>query len=351
MNKYLENRKRLGIYYPYNHSLTKKLYPRWMKYKEIPSERDPDQRRRMVNYTRYRDFKKKEIRYDSELKRLCYKGKRTLVDVYYPGVYPPYYYVRRPRSQELQKDVRVLPEMYDVTFNKIQQGSPSNHLIHRDILRLQLSQKQGTVSTKTRSEVRGGGKKPWRQKGTGRARAGSSRSPLWKGGGVIFGPKPKTVTLKVNKKERRLAIQTLLWNKRNLINIIDPIEEVTDFLRKPKTAIMFKHWNYGLINQNEKVLFIVGQKKARSFKRVTRNLKNVEVINANHLNTLSLLKATRIYVTALGFLSLRQWEGISYCRAEAKTRLLTPLQKEMRKGELWYRKHPMRWLNEPWIEY
>ena len=66
-----------------------------------------------------------------------------------------------------------------------------NYLLHKDVIRHSSSQTQGTTSTKTRSEVRGGGSKPWRQKGTGRARAGSSRSPLWKGGGVIFGPKPK----------------------------------------------------------------------------------------------------------------------------------------------------------------
>ncbi len=84
-----------------------------------------------------------------------------------------------------------------------------NYLIHKDILRHQVAKKQGTVSTKTRSEVRGGGRKPWKQKGTGRARAGSSRSPLWRGGGVIFGPKPKTTKLKLNKKERRSALHTL----------------------------------------------------------------------------------------------------------------------------------------------
>src|SRR5210317_1735755 len=100
-----------------------------------------------------------------------------------------------------------------------------NYLIHRDILRHQLSQKQGTVATKTRSEVRGGGKKPWQQKGTGRARAGSSRSPLWRGGGVIFGPKPKTTKLKLNKKERRSALQTLLYNKKdNIIGYNGDIE-------------------------------------------------------------------------------------------------------------------------------
>lgn len=93
-----------------------------------------------------------------------------------------------------------------------------NYLIHKDILRHQINQKQGTVSTKTRGEVRGGGRKPWRQKGTGRARAGSNRSPLWKGGGVIFGPKPKKINLKINQKERQLAIRTLLYNKRKNIS-------------------------------------------------------------------------------------------------------------------------------------
>ena len=105
---------------------------------------------------------------------------------------------------------------YEIKLNRVAEES-GNYLIHRDILRHQLSQKQGTVATKTRSEVRGGGKKPWQQKGTGRARAGSSRSPLWRGGGVIFGPKPKTTKLKLNKKERRSALQTLLYNKRDNI--------------------------------------------------------------------------------------------------------------------------------------
>ena len=99
-----------------------------------------------------------------------------------------------------------------------------NYLLHKDILRHSNSQKQGTVSTKTRSEVRGGGRKPWQQKGSGRARAGSNRSPLWKGGGVIFGPKPKVTVLKLNKKERRLALQTLLYNKKNSILIIENFE-------------------------------------------------------------------------------------------------------------------------------
>src|SRR6476620_627533 len=104
-----------------------------------------------------------------------------------------------------------------------------NYLLHKDLLRYFNSQKQGTVSTKTRSEVRGGGRKPWRQTGTGRARAGSNRSPLWKGGGVTFGPKHKKIILKLNKKERRLALQTLLYNKKNNIVIIENLEsEITE---------------------------------------------------------------------------------------------------------------------------
>merc|ERR1712106_688015 len=111
-----------------------------------------------------------------------------------------------------------------ITLNLSILENSGNYVVHKDINRQQLQQKQGTVSTKTRSEVRGGGRKPWRQKGTGRARAGSNRSPLWKGGGVIFGPKPKKVNLKLNKKERRLALQTLLYNKKDNILVIENIE-------------------------------------------------------------------------------------------------------------------------------
>jgi large subunit ribosomal protein L4 len=107
-----------------------------------------------------------------------------------------------------------LESNHELTLNVLE--ASGNYLLHKDLLRHMNSKKQGTVSTKTRSEVRGGGRKPWKQKGTGRARAGSSRSPLWKGGGVIFGPKPKTINLKLNKKERRLALQTLLYNKKRI---------------------------------------------------------------------------------------------------------------------------------------
>ena len=177
-----------------------------------------------------------------------------------------------------------------------------NYLLHKDFLRHSSSQKQGTVSTKTRSEVRGGGRKPWRQKGTGRARAGSNRSPLWKGGGVIFGPKPKKVSLKLNKKERRLALQTLLYNKKNNIIFIENLE---NGITEPKTKNFLKVCQDCSINLDEKILVIVSKKTA-PLKLSVQNLKNVELISASNLNTLSLLKAKQIVLTPLAINDIKE---------------------------------------------
>jgi large subunit ribosomal protein L4 len=177
-----------------------------------------------------------------------------------------------------------------------------NYLLHKDLLRHFSAQNQGTVSTKTRSEVRGGGRKPWRQKGTGRARAGSNRSPLWKGGGVIFGPKPKTVSLKLNKKERRLALQTLLYNKKNNILIIENLETA---ITQPKTKAFLKVCQECNIDLNQKILVIVS-KKPVPLKLATQNLKNVELISASNLNTFSLLKAKQIILTPLAINDIQE---------------------------------------------
>ena len=177
-----------------------------------------------------------------------------------------------------------------------------NYLIHKDILRHQISKKQGTASSKTRSEVRGGGRKPWKQKGTGRARAGSNRSPLWKGGGVIFGPKPKTTSIKLNKKERRLALQTLLYNKRNNVLIISGLEESVD---TPKTKILDNILKKCSVQLDEKVLLIVS-KKTIPIKLSVRNMKNVELISASNLNTLSLLKAKQNLLTPLAINDIKE---------------------------------------------
>jgi len=177
-----------------------------------------------------------------------------------------------------------------------------NYLLHKDFIRHSNAKRQRTVATKTRSEVRGGGRKPWQQKGTGRARAGSNRSPLWKGGGVIFGPKPKTVSLKLNKKERRLALQTLLYNKKNNILIIENLE---NGLLETKTKSFLQICKDCQINIDQKILVVVSHKSV-SLKLATQNLKNVELILASNLNTLSLLKAKQIILTPLAINDIKE---------------------------------------------
>jgi len=148
-----------------------------------------------------------------------------------------------------------LNSTHELTLNILDKSG--NYVLHKDVVRHLNSKRQGTVSTKTRSEVRGGGRKPWQQKGTGRARAGSNRSPLWKGGGVIFGPKPKTVTLKLNKKERQLALQTLLYNKKNNVIVIEDLENT---LTESKTKSFVKMCTDCNINSDQKVLLVVSKK-------------------------------------------------------------------------------------------
>jgi large subunit ribosomal protein L4 len=195
---------------------------------------------------------------------------------------------------------KILESTHELKLNILE--TSGNYLLHKDLLRHYNSQKQGTVSTKTRSEVRGGGRKPWRQKGTGRARAGSNRSPLWKGGGVIFGPKPKKISLKLNKKERRLALQTLLYNKKNNIVLIEDLE---NGIEKPKTKKFLKICQNCKIDLDQKVLVIVS-KKTIPLKLSTQNLKNVELILASNLNTLSLLKAKQIILTPLAINDIKE---------------------------------------------
>jgi len=198
---------------------------------------------------------------------------------------------------------QVLNDDHKLELNVLEKSG--NYLIHKDVLRQQISKKQGTGSTKTRSEVRGGGRKPWRQKGTGRARAGSNRSPLWRGGGVIFGPKPKQTVLKLNKKERKLALQTLLYNKRNNISVIENLENA---IESAKTKTFFNICKNCGVDLNQKVLVVVA-KKTPALKLSIRNMKNVELISASNLNTLSILKAKQILLTPLAVNEIKE----TYC--------------------------------------
>ena len=167
-------------------------------------------------------------------------------------------------------------------------------LIHRVYLSQLKNSRKYLASTKTKSEVRGGGKKPWKQKGTGNARAGSSRSPLWVGGGVIFGPKPRLVNKKINKKERRLAILSALYLKKQQLTFIEEtnFEQFTTIKTKMVLDLITK---LGL-NLQTKILFVL-TKPNRSFWLASRNLKNVEVTSADCLNLKQLLQTSSIIIS------------------------------------------------------
>lgn len=179
-------------------------------------------------------------------------------------------------------------------------------LIHRVYLTLQKNSRKYLSFTKTRSEVRGGGKKPWKQKGTGRARAGSLRSPLFVGGGVIFGPKPRIVKKKVNKKERRLAIYSAFYlKKKKMISFENSFFEGETFLKTKNVLELLKKEK---INLEKKVLFIL-PKPNRNLWLATRNLKNITLTTANSLNLTQLLETEHILLPNSSFEIINQTYG------------------------------------------
>ena len=168
---------------------------------------------------------------------------------------------------------------------------PNEAIVHSVLVNYLANQRQGTQSTKTRSEVRGGGKKPWRQKGTGRARQGSIRAPQWIKGGIALGPKPRSYKYTVNKKERRLAIKSLLSSKvlENELTVVDAfnfdsiktkqmVNALTNLKVEGKTLIV-------LADKNENV-----QKSAR-------NIENVKTLQVNTINVYDLLKYKNLVLT------------------------------------------------------
>jgi large subunit ribosomal protein L4 len=170
-------------------------------------------------------------------------------------------------------------------------------LIHRVYLTQLKNSRKYTASTKTRSEVRGGGRKPWKQKGTGRARAGSTRSPLFVGGGVIFGPRPRVVSKKINKKERRLAILSALYLKKKQFVFI-PEENFNQFdsIKTKKLSGLITELN---LNVNSKILFILS-KPNKFLWLSSRNLKNVDITTSSCLNIEQLLNANHIILSNTG---------------------------------------------------
>lgn len=168
---------------------------------------------------------------------------------------------------------------------------PNEDIVHSVLVNYLANQRQGTGSTKTRTEVSGGGKKPWRQKGTGRARQGSIRAPHWVGGGVALGPKPRSYKYKVNKKERRLAIKSVLSSKvlENELVVVDAID-----FKEIKTKNMVN------VLTNLKVTgktLIVLPEKNENVQKSARNIEGVKTSLVNTINVYDLLKYTKLVVT------------------------------------------------------
>ena len=167
-------------------------------------------------------------------------------------------------------------------------------LIHRVYLTQIKNARKYTASTKTKSEVRGGGRKPWKQKGTGRARAGSSRSPLWVGGGVSFGPRPRVVSNKINKKERRLAILSALYLKKKEFLFVE--DTVFNNAEITKTKHIIKTLNELNLRSDSKVLILLPAPNHKLW-LATRNLKNIDLTVATCLNIKQLLKTNHIVLS------------------------------------------------------
>ena len=161
---------------------------------------------------------------------------------------------------------------------------PNENIVHAVLVNYLANQRQGTQSTKTRAEVRGGGKKPWRQKGTGRARQGSIRAPQWIKGGIALGPKPRSYKYTVNKKERRLAIKSILSSKvlEKELTVVDKLE-----LKEIKTKSMVKALEALKVEGKTLIILPEGNKNVIMS---ARNIEGVKAIKANNINVFDLLK-------------------------------------------------------------
>ncbi|MBD2020338.1 50S ribosomal protein L4 [Leptolyngbya sp. FACHB-36] len=177
---------------------------------------------------------------------------------------------------------------------RVAKEESATHIVHRALVRQMANARQGTVSTKTRAEVSGGGRKPWRQKGTGRARAGSNRSPLWRGGGVIFGPKPRDYEQKMNRKERRLALRTAFQGR---VDDLVVVQDFADKLPRPKTKDLVQALTGWGVEPESKVLLILAERSENIYLSA-RNIEKLRLISASNLNVFDLLAADRIVVTA-----------------------------------------------------
>ena len=191
-------------------------------------------------------------------------------------------------------------DVYDIKGKKVSEVElseevfgiePNEELVHAAVVNYLANQRQGTQSTKTRAEVRGGGRKPWRQKGTGRARQGSIRAPQWIKGGIALGPKPRSYRYTINKKERRIAIKSVLSSKvlENQLTVVDKIafDEI-------KTKNMVTALNN--LKVEGKALVMLPEKN-ENVQKSARNIEGVKTTLVNTINVYDLLKYNKLVVT------------------------------------------------------
>ena len=195
-------------------------------------------------------------------------------------------------SNTKNKDISISNDVFSKEFNE--------SLIHQAVVSFMASSRQGSAKQKNRSEVRGGGKKPYRQKGTGRARAGTIRSPLWRGGGVTFASRPRDFSKKINKKMYRAAIKSI-FSELVRQNRLVAIEKPT--LKKPKTKEVANFLNEFSLS---KVLIITDELDMNLYLSA-RNIPNVDVITVREINPINLLKPKKVAVTGEALKQIEEW--------------------------------------------
>jgi large subunit ribosomal protein L4 len=188
---------------------------------------------------------------------------------------------------------------------KVAKETSANDLLHRAVVRQLAHARQGTASTLTRAEVAGGGRKPYKQKGTGRARQGSIRTPLRPGGGVVFGPKPRSYELGMNRKERRLALRTALMARLDDLIVVKGFGSGLD---TPKTREITAALGRFGIEAGTKVLLILDG-ASEAVKLSVRNLEKVKLIAADQLNVFDLLHAGKLVVSEEALAKIQEVYG------------------------------------------
>jgi large subunit ribosomal protein L4 len=193
-----------------------------------------------------------------------------------------------------------LPEKPTPVSLRVNESAPK-YLIHKAIVIQDCNRRQGTASSKTRSEVRGGGKKPWKQKGTGQARSGSSNSPLWKGGGVTFGPKPRVYKKKINLKEKQLALSTTFYNSTYKMTVV---QNSFNTLQTPKTKGLVASIQKLLPSHVDKKILIVAHEINQNLMLAVRNLPNTQLLYSHTTNLKDLIAANCIIITEQALLQI-----------------------------------------------